>query len=326
MDDLTFKRLKESNYYHPEITEVIYDNEIMFRFASDAILTSQIGFAAVWDRHLCNWASKYFSQGIELVKNRVKEKDIKVRQIAEVTIENKDFIQSLDPMEIRHLDGLRGNFGIFDNRAYMVFVLHKDTDEPLQTFFSNSKVLVGQQITLFEKLWDLAIPLSTRLKEIEYEDKTNPQRIIINYENIQREIHSLISICKKELTIYSSHKILCNFLNKNNILNSFPRLIEMGVSIKILTDKPDEHLMNKIITINNLFHSRPIQIGQTNKLGNADEMVIISDNKHLIRVNYDQDNRMVATFSNEEYNVLIQELMFEKYWNELKSLEVMNNN
>jgi hypothetical protein len=35
---------------------------------------------------------------------------------------------------------------------------------------------------------------------------------------------------------------------------------------------------------------------------------------------------MVATFSNEEYNVLIQELMFEKYWNELKSLEVMNNN
>ena len=71
MDDMTFKKLKESNYYHPEITEVIYDNEIMFRFASDAILTSQIGFAAVWDRHLCNWASKYFSQGIELVKSSI---------------------------------------------------------------------------------------------------------------------------------------------------------------------------------------------------------------------------------------------------------------
>ena len=51
MDRLTFQRLKGSNYYHPEITEVIYDNETMFRFVSDVILTRQIGFAAVWDRH-----------------------------------------------------------------------------------------------------------------------------------------------------------------------------------------------------------------------------------------------------------------------------------
>ena len=55
-------------------------------------------------------------------------------------------------------------------------------------------------------------------------------------------------------------------------------------------------------------------------------MVIISDNKHLIKVNYNQDNMMVATFSNEEYSILIQELIFEKSWTEVKSLNVINSN
>ena len=326
MDEITLKQLKESNYYHPEVTKVIYDNEVMFRIASDAILLSQIGFDAVWDRHLCQWASKYFLQGINLVKNRIKENDIKVRQIVEVTNENKDFITSLEPIEIRHLEGLRGNFGIFDHRAYMVFVLHKDTDEPLQTFFSNSKSLVSQQRTLFEKLWNMAIPLSGRMKEIEYEDKTHLQKTIVNFENIQREINSLLSTCKKELTIISSSKILCNFLNKNNILNYFPTLLERAATIKILTDRIDEYLTKEIIFINNKFESKPVQIGHTNKLGDVDEMVIISDNKHLIKVNYNQDNRMIATFSNEEYSILIHELMFEKSWNEVKSLDVINSN
>jgi hypothetical protein len=294
----------------------------MFRIAGDAIDSSQIGFAAVWDRDLCHWASKYFLHGIDSVKKRIKENSIKVRQIVEVTNENKGFMKSLAPIEVRHLEGLRGNFGIFDNRSYMVFVLHKDTDEPLQTFFSNSKSLVYKQRSLFEKLWNMAMPISTRLKELEYEGKKS-ERVVTNYKNVQKEIQSLLSMCKKELTIYSSNKILNSFLNNNNILDSIPNMTERGVLIKILTDRPDEYLVNKI---NKIFRSMSVQIGQTNKLGDVGEMVLILDNKHLIRVHYNQDNRMVATFSNEEHIILVQELMFEKNWNEVKSLEVMNSN
>jgi hypothetical protein len=55
-------------------------------------------------------------------------------------------------------------------------------------------------------------------------------------------------------------------------------------------------------------------------------MVMIFDNIHLLHVSYSQDNKLVATYSNEEHKVLIQELMFEKHWNEVKSLDIMNNN
>ena len=49
-------------------------------------------------------------------------------------------------------------------------------------------------------------------------------------------------------------------------------------------------------------------------------MVMIFDSKHVLHVNYDPNNKLVATYSNEEHKVLIQELMFEKCWNEVNSL------
>ncbi len=58
----------------------------------------------------------------------------------------------------------------------------------------------------------------------------------------------------------------------------------------------------------------------------SNEMIMIFDDKHLLRLNCSQGNLLVATFSNEEHTVLVQQLMFEKYWNELRSLELMNSN
>lgn len=72
--------------------------------------------------------------------------------------------------------------------------------------------------------------------------------------------------------------------------------------------------------------TKQIQIEFANKVGDLNEMIMIFDDKHLFRLNYNEDEVLVATFSNEQHTVLIQELMFEKYWNEVKSLEVMNSN
>ena len=91
-------------------------------------------------------------------------------------------------------------------------------------------------------------------------------------------------------------------------------------------DKVDEYLTRQIDSINASAQVKPIQIGYTNKIAEINEMVMIFDSKHLLQVNYDISNKLVATYSNEEHKVLIQELMFEKYWNEVKSLEVVNSN
>ena len=88
----------------------------------------------------------------------------------------------------------------------------------------------------------------------------------------------------------------------------------------------DEYLIRQIASINASTQVKPIQIGYTNKIAEIYEMVMIFDSKHVLHVNYDPNNKLVATYSNEEHKVLIQELMFEKHWNEVKSLDIMNNN
>ncbi|VFJ13665.1 protein of unknown function [Candidatus Nitrosocosmicus franklandus] len=48
MDEKTLKQLKESNYYHPVITDVINNYKIMLEITMDGINQCEIGFNTVW--------------------------------------------------------------------------------------------------------------------------------------------------------------------------------------------------------------------------------------------------------------------------------------
>jgi hypothetical protein len=326
VDDIMLKQLKESNYYYPVITDVIQDYKIMLEITIDGLNSTELGYNTVWDAEMCKWASKYFVEGLELVGQRVKEKGIKCRLITVANLENVGFLNKFPFLEIRHLEGLRGNFGIRDEMGYMAFILNKQNDEALQTYFSNSKTLAHQQMKIFEELWSMATPFSIRKKEIEYEDKIDSYKTITGYQNILSEIESLVLTCKNDLTIFSSNKILCYLFNKGNFIHQLPSILQKAASIKILIQDVDEYLTKQIAYINKSTQIRPIQLGYTTKIAEIDEMVMIFDNKHLLQVNYSPDDKLNATYSNEEHKVLIQELMFEKYWNEVNSLEVMNSN
>ena len=114
------------------------------------------------------------------------------------------------------------------------------------------------------------------------------------------------------------------FKKKHNLIKHFPSLLERNTAIKILLDNIDKTLIEQITSLNKFNPKNPIQLGYTNKMGELDEMIIVSDNKRLINTYYDQDNNLIATFSKEEPVILVKELMFEKYWNETKSLEAVN--
>ena len=325
VDDSTFKQLKESNHYFPEVTEVIYDSDKMLEMGSVALKSIVRGFDIVWDRLMFTFVWKYFKDGMMLAENQARNKGIKFRLIVEITKENVDLINSIKYYDIRHIDNLRGNFAIFDNRAYMVQIFHDEKDQPVQALFSNVKELVAKQEKLFEKLWDIAIPLALRVKEIEYEEKSDYHKTITNFEDVQSEIVFIIEQCKKDLLIFSSIKILSSILNRNNFISKIESLLKKEVNIKILTDGIDKYFVKQFELINGMNkNSYPIQLGYTNKLGNFHELVITNDSKYMLQVKYDQENRLVASFSNSEHMIYVQEILFEKYWNEIKSLEITN--
>ncbi len=324
MDDSTFSQLRESCFHHPEVTEVMFDYNKMLEMGLVAINSIDKGFDIVWDKIMFDFLWKCFEDGIHLAENRAKKKGIRLRLIVEVTNENIEFIESIRYHDIRHLEGTRGNFAILDNRSYMVQIFHNENEPPAQAFFSNSKAFVDRQQELYNKLWEIAIPLSDRKKEMEHHENPNYRKILTDYKDIQGEINSIVEHSRKELLIFTSINILYDIINENNLLNSFRLLSLRGVAIKILIDDVDEQLLSHVAAINNTIKTKHIQLGYTNKLGRINELVIINDGKFVVQIKKGQDNKWIASFSNEEHNVILQEILFEKYFNEIKSLEINN--
>jgi len=208
----------------------------------------------------------------------------------------------------------------------MVFIFQKDSEQPDQTLWSNSKELVDKQQEIFNRLWDLAIPLSVRNKDLVYQENQDYKKKLLDYNQIQKEINSIIDLCRRELILFASNGILHKFIDMNEFVKIFVPLLRIGVTVKILTDKADDNLIRQITALNNTNRDNPIQFGYTNRLGNFNELVMLSDDKYILQIYYDPHNRLTATFSNERHQILVQEILFEKYWNEINSLNLINSN
>jgi hypothetical protein len=280
----------------------------------------------VWDKTMFDFIWNFFKAGLNLAEKMAIEKKVKFRLIVEVTKENMELIKSLKHHEIRHVDSIRSNFAILDERAYMVQIFHKEGEPPSQAYFSNSKSLVKSQQVLFDRLWKIAMPLESRLKEIEYQDKLNYSKILINQNEIYNEIATTIDQTRKELLIFSSSSILETVTNRPHFLNNCIKLLDKKAGLRILVDSDNYHFLDKFQHIDNeLDNVHLVDIGFIEKLGKFNEMVMIADSKYVIQIKYNEnDGKLIASFSNKEHQVLVQEIIFEKYWNEINSLTMAN--
>ena len=322
MDESTFKQLKQSNGRHPEITEVIFEPEMMSELGLVALNNIEKAFDIVWDKTMLDFIWNFFRVGLNLAEKMARERKVKFRLIVEVTKENKELIKALKNHEIRHVDNIRSNFAIFDERAYMVQIFQKEDEPPSQAYFSNSKSLVISQQVLFDRLWKIGMPLESRLKEIEYQDKLNYSKILSNQDEIYNEIDSMIDQTRKELLIFSSSSLLSKVANQSSFLDNYRKISDKKVALRILVDSADENVLDKFKHINNKSDSAYlIDVGFIEKLGKFNEMLMISDSRYVIQTRYNGNNdKLIASFSNEEHQVLVQEIIFEKYWNEVKGL------
>ena len=75
VDESILKQLKESRYYHPEITDVIHDFHTMYEIALDSFSIVKKGYDTVWDSSMFNSAWLSFREGLQLLEKQLKEKD-----------------------------------------------------------------------------------------------------------------------------------------------------------------------------------------------------------------------------------------------------------
>ena len=156
------------------------------------------------------------------------------------------------------------------------------TEQPDQAFWSNSRVLVAKQQKLFNILWEMAMPLSARIKELEYHRVPDYQNILTNSEDIKMEIVNIMQQCRNEILVVSSAKILNLLLLTSDFLSQASVLLKRGVNVKILFDKIDSGVRRKFNLINNLDLGNKIQFEFSNQLDKFNELVLIWDSKIML--------------------------------------------
>jgi signal transduction histidine kinase len=117
------------------------------------------------------------AMGVEPIKKcyeNFKIRKVRAKWITEITEDNLSYCKALmQYAEVRHLDGIKGNFGVSDSEYIATATVNKAQPVP-ELIYSTAKSVVEQNKNVFDTLWSKAILAEDRIKEIE-EGLTRPE-------------------------------------------------------------------------------------------------------------------------------------------------------
>jgi two-component system, OmpR family, sensor histidine kinase VicK len=99
-----------------------------------------------------------------------KRRVVKLKYVTEITGHNVRYCKELVKMvdELRHLEGVRGNFYVNEIEYIAPAALHEKGKLASQITYSNVKEIVQHhKHYVFDTLWDRSIPSKQRIREIE---------------------------------------------------------------------------------------------------------------------------------------------------------------
>jgi two-component system sensor histidine kinase VicK len=148
-----------------EITEVLTNPEDIDRVIHQSFSNISHNYSTCIDA-----SGPSVVMSIESMKQRLiaaHARGVKIRFLTEITTDNLPYCkQMMELGEMRHLDGVQGNFGISETEYLASATLDKDKLVPL-LIYSNVKQMVRQQQFVFQTLWNKAISAEQRIQEIE---------------------------------------------------------------------------------------------------------------------------------------------------------------
>jgi hypothetical protein len=119
-----------------------------------------------------------------------KARDTRSRFITEITKESISYTKEfMKIVELRHLDGVKGNFGVCDSEYIAISTTGTSQDEPKSVphaVYSNKRGDVQQHQFIFGILWTKAIPAEQRNRKIEESVQPVSTRVLEDVSNYQQ--------------------------------------------------------------------------------------------------------------------------------------------
>jgi two-component system, OmpR family, sensor histidine kinase VicK len=170
-----------------------------------------------------------------------KNRGVKFRYVTEITKDNISYCKEMLKFasEIRHLDGIKGNFEVSDEREYVGSANFQNSKPLPQLIYSNVKEIVEQQQFIFESFWNRAIPSEQKIREIEYGIIPEVTEVIQSPEDAEKLEWNLLRKAKKEINIIYSTANAFYIQDNTGTIEFLNQLAEEGISIKLLTPTDD---------------------------------------------------------------------------------------
>ena len=265
---------------------------------------------------------------------KLTNRGIRVRFITEITKGNIGYCkQIMQIAELRHLEGVKGNFGIVDKTHYGG-IARVQENLPLPVWIhSTIKSFIEEQQYFFDMLWNKAIPAEQKIKEIEEGIEPEAIETIRDPVEIQKIAHALIKSAKKEILIIFS---TANAFYRQDKAGTVGLLRQTAAvsnpKIKIRIHMPLDELTKEEIT--QKLSSEKVQQQEQNHLVVDDVAVrhiepsmqtrvtaLIIDRKYSLTVELKDDSKDnsyeaigLATYSNSKPTVLTYTSIFESLW------------
>ena len=99
----------------------------------------------------------------------LRNNNVTIKIITEITAENIEYcrlIINLFKAKVKNLEGVKGNFALFDDKIYLATSTLKGADPIPELIYSNVEEIVEQNKYLFDTLWKSAKPAEQRFREI----------------------------------------------------------------------------------------------------------------------------------------------------------------
>jgi len=296
-----------------EKTEVIYGDENIIRDTLEvySVLTNSLDIC-----NDSNGPSMFVIPNHPVTKayRELRERGIRLRFIAEITKDNIVYLKELmKNCELRHLDEVKGNFGISDGIYYRASAKTRLSSPPPLLICSTLRAFVEQQQYFFEMLWKKAIPAKQRIKEIEENIKREFIETIQDSEETTSLISKVLSSATDEIQLIFSRAGTLKQYEKLGMLDIVKNKADKEVEVRILigTDRPinerEVEWLREYPRIELRYLNKSIQTSLTTIVTDRELSLVIEEKEN-------GNDLGLATYSNSESTVLSCASIFENLW------------
>ena len=252
---------------------------------------------------------------------QLKYKGIKLRMITEITKENIAYCKTMMRyFDVRHVDGVKGNFGISDQHEYLGNILSFDENPDKQLIHINNKSFVESQQYLFDTLWNRAIPSKEKIKEIELGLDKEFLETLHDPQIIKKTLLTLLGSATYEILALFSTANSFYRAEQEGVLHVLKDAVKRGVNVRLMAPTDDDAI--KEISEKKLKEKRKqihIQYIRKPMQNNIVTLIIDQAVSLSIEINDDTQNNFEqasgqATFSNIESTVSSWASIFESLW------------